>query len=173
MTKWMKESGLDLSGLDAGTREWLLSFAGGSPGVAQLAVSTGITEWHKTLSPMLADVDRGKFSLDLGATMAKLIEEWATARVEAPGAEHASKDAANKAAAKQMFRLIGEHYRTRLRAAAGKGGEERALAAIDLAVEAERQIDASCAGRVCDGQSGGAAGGGMNSGLAGLVRPGC
>lgn len=144
MERWLKGSGLDLSGLDAAGRRWLLSYAAGSPGAARLAVETGIAGWHATLAPMLAEVEHGRYPIDMGATMAKLVDEWATAWVERPGNENASKDAANKAAAKQMFRLLSEHFRGLLRRASGDAGRvQMALAAIDLVTDAERQADAS------------------------------
>jgi DNA polymerase-3 subunit delta' len=147
MQKWLDASGVDVSSLDASSREWLLSYAGGSPGAAALALSTGIVEWHRTLAPMLAEADRGRYTVDLGQIVAKLIDDWAVAWVEGPGGPNASKDAANKAAARQMFRLLSEHYRARLRTAAGKSDHQevasRALAAIDLIAEAERQAEAS------------------------------
>jgi DNA polymerase-3 subunit delta' len=147
MTRWLRAGTLDLSGLDAAAGDWLLAFAGGSPGAAKLAVGTGLVEWHKTLAPMLAEVDRGRYPVEMGATMARLVDDWAAAWVEGPGGKNASKDAANKMAARQMFRLVTEHYRSRLRHAAARGEDEaplrRALAAIDLAGEAERQAEAS------------------------------
>jgi DNA polymerase III subunit delta' len=143
MEKWLKVGGTDLSALDAGARRWLLSYAGGSPGSAMLAAQTGITGWHAALAPMLAEAERGKFPLDLGGTMAKLVDEWAAAWVERPGNEHSSKDAANKAAARLMFRLLSEHFRGVLHASPAGERAELALAAIDLVAEAERQADAS------------------------------
>jgi hypothetical protein len=145
MTRWLKKSGLDLSGLDGPVKDWLLSFAGGSPGLATLAVRTGLVEWHKALAPMFAEVDKGRYPVEMGAAMAKLADDWAVAWVDVSG-KNASKEAANRVAARQMFRLVSEHYRSRLRHAAAKGDEapvRRALAAIDLAGEAERQADAS------------------------------
>lgn len=147
MAAWLKASGLPFAALDAASRDWLLSFAQGSPGLAKLALETGLVEWHRTLTPLLAEIDRGAFPIDLGQTMAKLIDDWALAWVDGPGGQNASKDAANKAAARQMFRLIAEHYRARLRHAAGRPDGQpqmwKALTAIDLAAEAERQAASS------------------------------
>jgi DNA polymerase-3 subunit delta' len=146
MTRWLKGSGLDLSGFDAASRDWLMSFAGGSPGIARLAVATGLVEWHKTLAPLLADLDRGHYPVEMGQVMAKLADDWAAAWVEGPGGTNASKDAANTPAARQMFRLVTEHYRSRLRAAASKhdaAALNGSLRAIELIGEAERQADAS------------------------------
>lgn len=142
MEKWIARSGLDLSGLDAGTRRWLLAFSAGAPGVAKLAIDTGITAWYGTLAPMLAEAERGRYPLEMGATMAKLVDDWAVAWVERPGNESSSKEAANKAAARQMFRLLAEHYRGMLHTG-GPAKQELALGAIDLVAEAERQADAS------------------------------
>jgi DNA polymerase III subunit delta' len=141
MSTWLRGSGLDVSSLDAGAMQWLMAYAEGSPGLAHLALSTGIIEWHRTLSPMLAEVDRGRFPLDLGPTMAKLADEWSQGWVDRPGNENASKEAANRAAARQMFRLVAGHYRRRLREAGSGGGAEAAAAAIGLIVEAERQAE--------------------------------
>lgn len=144
MTKWLKGGSIDLGGLDAASREWLLSYAAGSPGVATTAVATGLVPWHAALAPMLADLDKGRYPADLGQTMAKLVDEWAAARVESAAGGNVSKDAANKASQRHMFRLLSEHYRARLRHAAAKGdGVERATTAISLIAEAERQAEAS------------------------------
>jgi hypothetical protein len=84
--------------------------------------------------------------MELGQTMSKLVDDWATAWVEGPGGANASKDAANKAAARLMFRLVAEHYRGRLRAGAKGEGPTRALAALDLVGAAERQSEATVQG---------------------------
>lgn len=150
MKQWMEAAKFNLSTLSVEAKRWLLSFADGSPGAAKLALDTGLTHWHESLAPMLAELDAGRFPIDLGATIAKSIDEWAIAAVERSGSESASKDAANKAAAKLMFRLLGGHFRRRLRENAAKGvPEERAardLAAIDLLQEAESQIEFSVQG---------------------------
>jgi hypothetical protein len=134
------------SALSKDDREWLFSFAAGAPGMALLALETGLVEWRRTLAPMLAELDKGRFPIDLGPAMSKLADEWAAAWVDRPGNENASKDAANKAAARQLFRLLADHYRTRLRAgAADVEKAARPLRAIDLIVEAERQADSNVA----------------------------
>jgi hypothetical protein len=121
-----------------------LAYADGSPGTAQLVLETGMVEWRRTLAPMLSEIDQGRFPLDLGQTMTKLADEWATAWVERPGHQNASKDAANKAAARQMFRLLAEHYRRGMRARISSTSaqqEDPSLRAIDLIAEAERQAE--------------------------------
>jgi hypothetical protein len=138
----MDHSGLDLSGLEREDRRWLYSFAAGSPGTAELTVQTGLIAWRRQLAPMLEELDRGRFPIELAQVMAKLAEDWAAAWVERPGNEHASKDAANKAGARQMFRLLAEHYRGRLRQA-HDGAHGPSLRAIDLICEAERLSDSN------------------------------
>jgi DNA polymerase-3 subunit delta' len=142
MQRWLKESELDMSKLSADDRAWLLQFAAGSPGMAELVLETGIIRWRGDLAPMLAEVERGKFPIDLGTAMGKLADEWAAAWVERPGNENASKDAANKAAATHMFRLLAEHYRQRLR----RAHDDKSLRAIDLIADAERQHDSNVQG---------------------------
>jgi DNA polymerase III subunit delta' len=117
----------------------LLAFADGSPGLMRLALTTSLKMWPAELGPRLAEFGRGKYPTDLGATMAKLIDDWATAWVEAPENENASKDAASKAAARYLFRYLGQHYRGALRSRP----DERALDAIDLISSAERQVEAN------------------------------
>lgn len=149
MKKCLSAAGVDLVGMNASVHAWLMSYADGSPGIARLALETGLPAWHTTLGPMLAELDHGKFPIDLGPAIAKLIDEWAQAWVDRPGNDNASKDAANKAAARLMFRLLADHFRGRLRAGAGKAEERltvRDLAAIDQVREAERQFDSNVSG---------------------------
>lgn len=148
MARWLKEAKVDVSSLSPAARQWLMAFADGSPGVAKAALETGLVGWFEALAPQLSELDAGRFPLDLGATIAKLIDEWAEAAVKRSGSETASKDAANKAAGRWMIRLLSVHFRSRLRHAAGKSGEaaEHAAAAVDLVHEAERQFEAGVQG---------------------------
>jgi DNA polymerase III subunit delta' len=144
MERWLKQSELDVASLGADDRRWLMQFAAGSPGTAELALETGLVQWRSTLAPMLAELEQGRFPIEMGQIMAKLADDWAAAWVDRPGNENASKDAANKAAARQMFRLIAEHYRHRLRRQADAGSpDEMSLRAIDLVCEAERQAESN------------------------------
>lgn len=141
MDEWIKRAKLDL---DAKRGAWLRTFAGGSPGLARLAVDADLFAWHETLAPLLATVDKGGFPAELGSTMAKLIGERAEAEVKAN--PDASKDGANKTWARRMLAFLAEHYRARLRAAAGKGAgpddpaTQRWLAAIDAIQAAEGHL---------------------------------
>jgi DNA polymerase-3 subunit delta' len=134
MEAWLVRSGL---ATPPGMRPWVLSYAGGSPGVAQTILQAGLHQWHQTLGPMLAGLDRGQFPGELGGTMAKLVDERAAA--EADASASASKDAANRAWAKRLLGYVAHHYRERLR----ERPDERAAAAVDLLADAERQIDAN------------------------------
>lgn len=122
-------------------REWLLMFADGSPGRAANALAQGLFSWSRTLAPMLEDASRGRFSPDMGKTMADLIEQYAQAWVDAR--ENASKDAANKDGARQMFALLAHEARRALREARTPDDAERALHAIDRLGECERNIDSN------------------------------
>ncbi len=134
--RWLAASGLlKEPGVD---RAFVERFADGAPGAAVLAVRNGLSAWRGSLEPLLVAADRGEFRLDLGPTLANLVNENAKARADE--SELASKDAANKAAARLMFRLLADRYRERLPDA---GAREGALRAVDLITEAERQADAS------------------------------
>ncbi|MBX3381155.1 MAG: hypothetical protein KF805_13760 [Phycisphaeraceae bacterium] len=117
----------------------LQSFAAGSPGELLLAHHGQLAEWSRTLEPMLAQCDMGKYSPGLGSTMAKLIDDWAGAVVDRD--KLASKDAANRAGAELMFRMLSQRARNHLRR--NPDSPERHLSAIANIREAERQLDSS------------------------------
>jgi DNA polymerase III subunit delta' len=139
MERWLEGSGL---ATPPGMRKWVLEYAAGSPGVATTVIRQGLHAWHAALGPMLASVDRGTFSGELGPAMAKLIDERAAE--EAKATPEGSKDAANRAWSKRMLGYVATHYQGRLSGGEGGGeGLERAARAIDLVADAERQIDAN------------------------------
>ncbi|MBL0927920.1 MAG: hypothetical protein IBJ11_09770 [Phycisphaerales bacterium] len=147
MQKWLKAAEGELGGLrDADERAWVLAYADGSPGRALTAMRTGLYQWRRTLGPMLAQLERpGAFPLELGPTMAKLIDEWAAARVdegEKAGASP-SKEAANMAAARHMFALLGAHAGEQLRRAPDEPSRARRLRWIDALSECERHVSAN------------------------------
>ena len=135
------------SELSKDDREWLFSFAAGSPGMALLALDTGLVQWRRALAPMLAELDRARFPVDLGPAMTKLADEWAAAWVARPGNENASKDAANKDGARHALSLLAARARQGLKEAAGKASQsefaERWALSIDLLRECERQIESN------------------------------
>ena len=120
-------------------RAFLVRFAGGAPGAAEVAHRTGVTAWARDLEPMLEVADQGRFHPELGPAVAAMIDAWAEARQkESP---QSSKLSTNAAAARWMLRLLGDRYRRRLHDAAGEGsrdGMERASRAIALLDESER-----------------------------------
>jgi hypothetical protein len=118
-------------------RHWLLLYASGSPGVLAEALEHRLYEWQRQLEPMLTAVQRGDFAVSLGSTMAELAEQWAKGWVEKHPS--ASKDAANKEGADKVLRMVGEFFRTQLRARPGPAP----LRAIELVHEAGRQADAN------------------------------
>lgn len=129
-------------------REWLLRFAGGSPGLALMAIHTGLIAWQETLEPMLRAVDAGNPPLEFGETLAKLVDQWAEAQIE--GKATASKEAAKAAGLDHMLRVLASHWRMRLgleAASAEEGGGVKegagALRAIDLLRETEHYLAAN------------------------------
>jgi DNA polymerase-3 subunit delta' len=139
MATWIKSRKLELA---ADEKAWLTRFAEGSPGVFQLAKDTGLYEWWTRLEPMLRACERGGYSIELGPAMAELIESWAKAWVEAHGLT-SSKEAANKAAADWMFRLLAGYLRERLKKAAPLGKAGPYVGALEFVRQAEPRIDAN------------------------------
>ncbi len=141
--QWMKRSGL-LEGAELSRDDlaFLERFAAGSPGVAAAAVRTGLVGWWRTIGPALMELDAGKFPFSFGQVLASLADEWAKARVSEN--ERASKEAAKRAGARWILRIVGDHYRTRLREAVSKGLDAGgALAAVELIDRAEFQAERS------------------------------
>lgn len=117
---------------------FLHSFAAGSPGEFLRAHAGGLANWSRTLEPMLAAADAGKYSVELGPLMAKLVDDWAAAVVEKD--KQASKDAANRTGADLLFRVIAERARRQVRRTPTDA--ERAIRVIESVREAERAVDA-------------------------------
>ncbi len=122
-------------------RDWLVRFADGAPGRFDLAQRMGLFGWWRTLAPMLAEADKGSFTVELGKTMADLVDGYAQAWVDAH--DNASKDAANKDGARQMFALLAHRAQEHLRSAKSNVHAERALSTIDTIGDAERNIDSN------------------------------
>lgn len=139
MKEWMHEHREQIQPpVGADDLPWLQSFAAGSPGELLAAHQGGLAAWSRTLEPLLAQADSGKYAPGLGPTMAKLIDEWAGAVVDKD--KQASKDAANRAGAELMFRLLSQRARQQLRRQTAS--PEKQLTAIANIREAERQLDA-------------------------------
>ena len=133
MMKWAR---LELADVASGERDWLIEFAEGAPGVAAAAREAGLFEWHKTLSPLLAEAVKGKHAMEFAAAGAELIEKYAASWVE----EHpnASKESANRAGARWLLRILGGRLRSGL--AAGGRPTEVYLESIDLTHSLEMQL---------------------------------
>ena len=140
MKQWLKEQKSEVGGqMSASEQVWALEFAEGSPGVAVVAMEYDFAEWQAKLDPMLADLWRGKFPVQMGATLGELADAFAKAWVA--NHKNASKDAANKDATRHLFALLAAHARKQL--AALNDDVERWAVAIDLLAEAERQLDSN------------------------------
>ena len=136
MRAWMSRSG---PAMDEARREWTLAFAQGSPGAALEAHESGVYEWATTIQPLLEHMDRGRYPVELGATLAKLVEDWATEAVR--GRPNASKDVANKAGLRLLMALFAAWGRKRLRLASDEHERARRLREIDLVAETEASIE--------------------------------
>lgn len=139
MRQWFDGAGLDVV---AEEREWLESFADGAPGVVALAAEFRFFQWRQILQPMIRQLERGAFPVEMGKAMAQLVKEFAEAWVKSR--KNASKDAANKDGARQLFTLIATYARRRLESSCADEHRAEAYAElIDLVREAERQLDSN------------------------------
>lgn len=135
MEQWLARRAPELA---AAQREWLLRFAAGSPGVAAMVLENDLFAWREALDPALAKIDAGAFPIEMGATLADLVDERAAAWVKRH--PDASKDAANKAWARRMFGFLAEHFRAQL---ADPAHSLRAAACIHTIASAEQQLGAN------------------------------
>ena len=92
---------------------------------------------------MLAGAARGKYAMTLGPKFAELIDAQAAAAVAAN--PQASKEAATRAAAGRMFRLVSRFYRDQLRSGLPRNVDssfhDGACRAIDAVRRAESLVD--------------------------------
>lgn len=140
----------ELPALPPQQREFLLSFADGSPGLLTQAIHGNVAAWWERLAPLLSMSAEGRHAVELGPAMAQLVDDWAKGHVEAN--ELASKEAANHTAAGWMFQLLAWHASTRLRSqvtgaqarqALAEGQEPPALREIDAIQAAQQELDAN------------------------------
>lgn len=137
MHKWMTEADLQV---DAEEMSWIENFAEGAPGRALLAAEFGFNRWRKTLGPMIAMLERGRFPATMGKVMSDLVGEFSEAWVKSR--KNASKDAANKLGARQILTLLSSYARTRLRESSDDELRANLFAdLIDLIREAEDQLE--------------------------------
>jgi len=133
MLAWMAQSELDVAGAD---RDWLLRFAGGAPGQAELAAETGLLAWRGPIEDVVERIASGRAPVGFGTQADQLVKEWAEGWVESR--PFASKDAANKAGVGHLVRALAAGLRYRLRDGADP---ERIALAIELLADAQRDID--------------------------------
>lgn len=119
---------------------WLLSACQGSPGRFVALREGGAYAWHLAVDPMLADAERGVHPLGLGATMTKLVDDWAGGWVKEGDkkGENRSKEAANRVGVRRMLSLVADRART------GLGDPRRAdasLRTIEMVGRAQRELD--------------------------------
>lgn len=116
MQQWIDRASLDVT---PAQRRWIVQFADGSPGVAMLAAEYGLYRWHEAMEPLFAELERGRFPVSMGETMASLIDEFAAAWVK--NHKNASKDAANKNGTRLMLTLLASYVRQQLATACEHG----------------------------------------------------
>lgn len=135
MRQWLARATLP-EGVDARAA---MDIGAGAPGRVMLAATTGMVEWPVRFGPMLDDMLRGRFSPDFGEVAAGAIDDWAKRRVE--GDPNASKDAANRAAARALFGWVAQRWGAELARAAGAPDRAESLAeAIELADQASEVV---------------------------------
>lgn len=143
MREWYARSGLPTDPPDL--RDWLLRYAGGSPGWAASAVEHNLYAWEQTLAPALDAIDRGAPVPGLGATLHALVEEKAAAWVKAN--PDASKEAANIYWTRRLLAYLAERYRLAHReallGAKTPGASERYLRATEALAAAESHAAAN------------------------------
>jgi len=140
---WLRISNLDIENTQ---RDWLRSFAAGSPGAARLAMSCDLFTWRVIVEPILTDIDNRKFDIEASARISDLVNDHAEAETKANA--NASKDGANKVWSRRMLAFIAEHYRRALRRHTGQSAYQgvddpetaRILAAIEAINDAEGYV---------------------------------
>lgn len=146
MLKWLSRRSGDagIGAVEPAKRSWLLRFACGSPGAADIALANDLFSWDQALRPALDQIERGQYPVGAASAMAALIDDRAGASIK--GRPEASKDAANKAWARRLLSFVAEDLRSRLRLRTAKKSSadvegdapaQRLLSAIDAVAAAE------------------------------------
>ncbi|MEM9066691.1 MAG: AAA family ATPase [Planctomycetota bacterium] len=134
MAGWLRGAP-EAEGLEPNRAGWLKRYAEGSPGRFVRAMEAGIDRWEQELAGNIIAASRGELEPGFGGAMQKLVDQRATELVAKD--KNASKDAANRAAAAEMFALIAAHARAEL------SNSAFALGAIDALRRAERELGAN------------------------------
>jgi DNA polymerase-3 subunit delta' len=113
VNRWLDGRGYELS---AEQRTWLIRFAAGSVGQAQLAIEYDLFAWARQVIPAIEQMGRGEYPDALGGQIGNMLNDFAEDWVkrQAKLGVNASKDAANKLAAALMWRLIAQEARVRM-----------------------------------------------------------
>lgn len=122
-------------------REWIIGFAGGSPGLALEAIEHDLHAWNERLHAIVSDLERGTVDPAMAEAMAELVSAFAERVVKSN--PDASKDAANRKALGLLLSVLGRIVQQRLLDASNAGSTDRvsALAAcVDALVDAERSV---------------------------------
>ncbi len=137
----------------ADRRGWLVRFARGSLGRAQLAIDYELDGWLRQVEPTVDAIGQGRPADDLGTTLAELADGFAKAWVDSH--KNASKDAANKRAVRLLLGMLGQLCRERIDAAtpaldpqdpiAGEAALSPWLRGIELIQQADRQLASNVA----------------------------
>ena len=88
---------------------------------------------------MLAEADRGRFPPELGATMVKLIDQYAEGELSEN--TKGSKEAANRAGVRALIRLLGHHLRNELVDSEDDRRTNGICATIDLLAQIEEESE--------------------------------
>jgi len=88
-------------------KTWLIDFAAGSLGRAQVAMEYDLYDWARSVLPSLDQMARGVYPDEMGRQMTEYIDGFAKRWVDQH--ENASKEAANRRAAALLWSLIGRH----------------------------------------------------------------
>ena len=145
--------------LEPAEKKWVLDYAAGSIGRAQLAIEYDLVRWAKVVVPALRGMRQGNFPAELGKTIAESIDGFAETWVRRH--RNASKEAANKQGGALMWSMIGQEACRAIReaAASSRPGDLAAseaavspwLGVIDALQQAERELGANVnMGIACD-----------------------
>ena len=137
--------------LSAAQRDWIVSFARGSLGRAQLAVDYDLHQWQEVLQTLLEHLPTGRPPTQIGTRLAELVDQFAAEWVKRQA--NASKEAANRAGVRHLLGLIGQMCRRQLaeqtavtdstQPAAAEARLQPYLTGIDLIHEADAQLEAN------------------------------
>jgi len=124
--------------------EWVIGFAGGSPGLALEAIEHGLHAWNQQLQAMVADLERGTVAPAMAETMSELVSTFAERVVKAN--PDASKDAANRKALGLLMAVLGRIVQQRMVAASRSGSTDRVdalTACVDALIDAEHSVSSN------------------------------